>query len=298
MTPLIDPAQLCPLLGPLTVRLDVDCLAECTSTNDVLGTRAAQGAAAGTVIVADRQTAGRGRRGRQWASSPADSLTFSLLWRFGRGTDGLPSVPLSGLSLAVGLGLVRGLLALDPALRGQIGLKWPNDLLLGAPDTATGKLGGILVELSSDRKGTQAIIGVGINLQAPPPEALIPPYTEGTTAPNSLPPAGLAQALALSTPPSRTALLAALLRGLVTVLDEFSQQGFAPLRADWEAHHLWQHQPVALFNDGIEQGSGLCRGVDNDGALLIDTGNGLQTLLAGDLSLRALSAHPQAGAGA
>lgn len=296
MTPLIDPAQLCPLLGPLAVRLDVDCLAECTSTNDVLGTRAAQGAAAGTVIVADRQSAGRGRRGRQWASSPADSLTFSLLWRFGRGADGLPSVPLSGLSLAVGLGLVRGLLALDPALRGQIGLKWPNDLLLGTPDTATGKLGGILVELSSDRKGTQAIIGVGINLQAPPPEALVTTDTEGAAAPSSLRPAGLAQAM--STPPSRTALLATLLRGLVTVLDEFSQQGFAPLRADWEAHHLWQHQPVALFNDGIEQGSGLCRGVDNDGALLIETGNGLQTLLAGDLSLRALSTPPQAGAGA
>lgn len=296
MTPLIDPAQLCPLLGPLAVRLDVDCLAKCTSTNDVLGTRATQGAAAGTVIVADRQSAGRGRRGRQWASSPADSLTFSLLWRFGRGADGLPSVPLSGLSLAVGLGLVRGLLVLDPALRGQIGLKWPNDLLLGTPDTATGKLGGILVELSSDRKGTQAIIGVGVNLQAPPPEALVTTPTEGTATPSSLPPAGLAQAMSM--PPSRTTLLASLLRGLITVLDEFSQQGFAPLRADWEAHHLWQHQPVALFNDGIEQGSGLCRGVDNDGALLIETGNGLQTLLAGDLSLRPLSARPQAGAGA
>jgi len=266
-----------PLLGPLAVRLDVDSIAECTSTNDLMATRAAAGAASGTVIVADRQQAGRGRRGRQWLSSPVGSLTFSLLWRFPRAADGMPPVPLSGLSLAVGLGVVRGLLALSPVLAESLGLKWPNDLLLQTPAMAApGKLGGILVELSSDRRGTQAVIGIGLNLHSPASAVLL--------APAALPPAGLVQGLPVL--PVREQVLAALLRGLVNTLDTFAQAGFAPLRQDWERWHLWQGQSVALLDDGQAHIRGICRGVDEAGALRLETADGLRTLLAGDLSLR------------
>lgn len=281
ISPLLDPARLHPLLGPLAVRLDVDSVTDCTSTNDLLAARAAAGAASGTVIIADRQQAGRGRRGRQWLSSPADSLTFSLLWRFPRTTAGESPVPLSGLSLAVGLGVVRGLLLLAPALTEHVGLKWPNDLLLQAAGSiAPGKLGGILVELASDRRGTQAIIGIGLNLRAPVLTGL-------PTHNTALPPAGLDQVLPVL--PVREQVLACLLRGLVNTLDAFALSGFAPLRQDWESWHLWQGQAVALLDDGQAAISGICRGVDEAGALRLETPDGLRTLLAGDLSLRPLA---------
>ena len=121
---------------------DVDALALCDSTSSELMRRAERGAPAGSVIVADEQSAGRGRRGRQWLSAPAASLTFSLLWRFSG-----PATMLSGLSLAVGVGLTRGLESLGAQ---SVCLKWPNDVLvLRGHDYA--KLAGILVDLSSDR---------------------------------------------------------------------------------------------------------------------------------------------------
>jgi BirA family biotin operon repressor/biotin-[acetyl-CoA-carboxylase] ligase len=97
---LIDPVLLKERLGILAGRFNVDVLDACDSSSSELMRRAEQGAPAGTVIVADRQTAGRGRRGRNWLSSPESSLTFSLLWRFSGYAAGL-----SGLSLAVGVGL-------------------------------------------------------------------------------------------------------------------------------------------------------------------------------------------------
>src|SRR5574343_1391221 len=107
---LIDPVLLKSRLGSLAGRFDVDALAECDSTNSELMRRADRGAPSGTVIVADRQSAGRGRRGRSWLSAPESSLTFSLLWRF----NGPPG-QLAGLSLAVGVALARSLERLGAA---------------------------------------------------------------------------------------------------------------------------------------------------------------------------------------
>ena len=99
---LIEPARLRTLLGAAAGRFDVDSLAECESTNTELLARAERGAPSGSVLVADRQTAGRGSRGRTWLASPEASLTFSLLWRFDGGLERM-----SGLSLAVGLAVVE-----------------------------------------------------------------------------------------------------------------------------------------------------------------------------------------------
>ena len=159
---LIDPHRLSSLLGAACGRFAVDALAECDSTNSVLLQRAGQGAPSGSVVVADRQTAGRGSRGRRWESSPGASLTFSLLWRFEGGVHRL-----AGLSLAVGVALVRALAACGAP---GITLKWPNDILL---DEA--KLGGILVELQGAEGCSLAVIGIGINL-APPPDFERPPF--------------------------------------------------------------------------------------------------------------------------
>lgn len=260
--PLIDLSHLRQALGPMAGRFDVDALESCTSTNALLLERAAQGAPAGTVLVADRQSAGRGRRGRPWASSPEDSLTFSLLWRWSASP-----ARLAGLSLAVGLALARALETLGLA---TVGLKWPNDLYATGPD-GEAKLGGILVELAADRRGIQVVIGIGLNLRAPAPEQLAQPA------------AGLDR---LGKLPERHLLLATLLTQLATTLDAFEQQGFAPLQHEWQARHIWQGRPVYLLEEGHVLAEGVCRGADPEGSLLLETGSGVQRFLAGDVSLR------------
>lgn len=260
--PLLDPALLKPHLGPLAARFDVDALDECDSTSSELLRRAERGAPAGSVIVADRQSAGRGRRGRHWLSAPAASLTFSLLWRFTG-----PVSRLAGLSLAVGVGLAKGLEALGAQ---GVALKWPNDILLRQGD-AYAKLGGILVELSSDRRGTQAVIGIGLNLRAP----------DGDLA---QPAAGLAEAMVVL--PERHALLAAILAALLGELEKFAVDGFAGAKNDWQQRHAWQGQVVRILGDDGTGPAGICLGADDDGALLLDTGSGLERIFSGDVSLR------------
>lgn len=257
---LIDPARLKPLLGPLAARFDVDALAEASSSSDLLLERAARGAGSGSVIVVDRQTAGRGRRGRTWNSAPEASLTFSLLWRFDGGVERL-----AGLSLAVGVAVARALSTLGVA---GIALKWPNDVLLDGR-----KLAGILVELSSERRGMVAVIGVGINLLPPPSADTL-----------ELPSAALADAL--KPLPDRHTLLAQLLAELAPVLDAFATGGFNVLRDEWQAAHAWQNQAVSVLHDGRVVLAGLCRGADADGALLVETAHGLERCLSGDVSLR------------
>ncbi|MDR0777274.1 MAG: biotin--[acetyl-CoA-carboxylase] ligase [Azonexus sp.] len=271
--PLIDPVLLKARLGELAGRFDVDALESCDSTSSELMRRADAGAPAGTVIVADHQTAGRGRRGRHWLSSPKRSLTFSVLWRFA----GSPA-RLGGLSLAVGVALARALEALGA--RG-VGLKWPNDVLLATADGGYAKLAGVLVELASDRRGCQAVIGIGLNLGQPVEEL-------------ALPAAGLDQAGLAAV--ERHAVLAAILRELAAVLECFAEAGFTALRADWQNRHVWQQRPVQVLGEGEVPLAGLCLGADADGALLLQTAVGLQRIYSGDVSLRpagsSLGVHP------
>ena len=266
---LIDPVLLKSRLGQLAGRFDVDAVDECDSTSSELMRRADRGAPAGTVVVADRQHAGRGRRGRSWLSSPEASLTFSLLWRFPGG-----ATRLSGLSLAVGVALARALESLGAA---GVRLKWPNDVLLEI-DGDFAKLAGILIELSSDRRGVQTIVGIGLNLQAPPPADLPQPA------------AGLSSA---GVEADRHEILAAILIELAGVLDRFEAAGFAGLRADWQGYHAWQGRPVQILGDAQTQ-CGRCLGADDDGSLLLETDHGLQRIISGDVSLRQAGDAPGA----
>ena len=259
---LIDPVLLKERLGILAGRFNVDVLDACDSSSSELMRRAEQGAPAGTVIVADRQTAGRGRRGRNWLSSPESSLTFSLLWRFSGYAAGL-----SGLSLAVGVGLVRAMEALGAT---GVCLKWPNDVLLRSGDDFA-KLAGILIELVSDRRGTQVIVGIGVNL-APPADELPQPA------------AGLCQACPQL--PDRHAVLAAILIQLAQVLDTFAVDGFFGLKTEWQHYHAWQDMAVQILGDGTVPTTGRCLGVDEDGSLLIETGGSVERIFSGDVSLR------------
>lgn len=260
--PLIDPILLKTRLGALAGRFDVDACELCDSTSSELSRRADLGAPAGTVIVADRQSAGRGRRGRQWLSDPAAGLTFSVLWRF----PGSPA-RLAGLSLAVGVALARALENLGAA---AVCLKWPNDLLLRQGD-GYAKLAGILIELAADRRGSQAVIGIGLNLQ--PPGGELPQ-----------PAAGLSQAMPVL--PERHAVLAAILSTLAGVLDNFAADGFAGIKEEWQQRHAWQGEAVLLLGEGEPPQAGVCLGVDQDGALLLEGATGIQRIFSGDVSLR------------
>lgn len=255
---MLDLAAIRRALGAEACRFDADLLAVCDSTNARLLERAEAGAGSGTVIIAERQTAGRGRLGRAWLSAPGDSLTFSLLWRFA------PRTSPAGLSLAVGLATVNALEKVGAGNTAPIRLKWPNDLLKDGR-----KLGGILVELVPGAPHA-AVIGIGVNLRLP----------------DAMPEELRTQSAALDASCDPNALLASLLAELRAVLDTFAASGFAPLRTAWTARHAYDNAPVRLLSDFVPPREGVCRGVDTDGALLFEEAGRVERILSGEVSLR------------
>ena len=217
------------------------------------------------VLGAARQTAGRGRRGNVWQSWPGASLTFSVRWQFDR-----PAAQPAGLSLLTGLALAR---ALESFGLTAAKLKWPNDVLVQGA-----KLAGILIELPARRAGEPlaAVIGIGLNLDLPPGTQI-----DGQTAVASL-------AQHLPGLPDVHELLARILLEMAALFEHWQDAGFAPFRAAWQQRDAFHGQPVRLF-DGQREFVGRCAGVDEDGALLLDTGSGVQRILAGELSLRSPS---------
>jgi BirA family biotin operon repressor/biotin-[acetyl-CoA-carboxylase] ligase len=245
-------------LGIAARRFDIDVLASCDSTNAVLLSRAEAGAPSGTVIIAEEQTAGRGRRGRQWFASPGDSLTFSLLWRFA------PNTAPAGLSLAVGVGVANALLRVGA---GNTALKWPNDILRDGR-----KLGGILVELVPGAPHA-AVIGIGINLRLP---AGMPEDVRATSA----------AICAADDVMDQNDVYAAVLLELLATLESFATGGFAAIRPEWMAHHAFQDAAISLLSDFSAPRSGICRGVGSDGALLLEVDGRVERILSGEISLR------------
>lgn len=241
--------------------LHIEVLDYASSSNVLLLQRAAQGAASGTVLAVEWQTAGRGRLGRTWHSGLGDALTFSLLWRFESGLAAL-----SGLSLAVGIAMMRALHELD--VHG-VSLKWPNDVLL-----RESKLAGILLEAQGDMLGPSAVvIGIGLNWRLSPQAR-----TRIDQAVNDL--------SSMDVPPGRNRVLAVSLKHLVRLLREFTAHGFGPLRAEWESHHAFQHKTVKLLLPDGSQITGTVLGVTEEGGLRLETGQGEQVFNAGEVSLR------------
>jgi len=236
----------------------VEVVAQTGSTNADLLARAST-LAAPLLLVAEHQSAGRGRAGRSWLSSPEGSLTFSLAWRF----DGGPQA-LLGLPLAVGVALADTLGALGQ----QVQLKWPNDVLKDGD-----KLAGILIETQSAAGGgTWCVIGIGLNL-------LMPDEMEAQLGRSA---AGMPWLARMD----RDALLALLLDGLADCLREFTARGFAAFSARWNLRHAWQGETVVLLDGGVVRHEGRAAGVDDSGRLLLDTDEGRITVMAGDVSLR------------
>ncbi len=212
----------------------------------------------GRVLAAEWQSGGRGRMGRKWHGALGGSLLFSLAWAFPEGP-----AQLAGLPLAVGAAIAR---AIEAAGVAEIGLKWPNDLLLPA-----GKVGGILIEMQGDALGpAQVVIGIGLNLRLPD-DALDQPTA-------ALENAGLAL--------GRNALFGRILAELEASLARFAVEGFAPLRAEWEAHHVWQGQSAEVHLPDGSRLPGEIAGVADDGSLRLSVDGQIRLIHSGDVSLR------------
>jgi BirA family biotin operon repressor/biotin-[acetyl-CoA-carboxylase] ligase len=243
-------------------QFDIEVVPQADSSNTLLLQRTALGAPGGSVVAVELQSAGRGRLGRTWHSGLGNALTFSLLWRFDCGLNAL-----SGLSLAVGLAIVR---ALDEAGAQGVGLKWPNDIV-----SAQGKLGGVLIEAQGDMLGPSAVvIGVGLNCHLP--ESLVRQIDQPAYALDEL----------CAEMPERNRLLALLLRELAAVLRQFGQDGFAPFRGEWERRHLHQDQPVELHLADGNEVDGIARGAGDGGELRIETAQGMRTFNSGEVGVR------------
>ena len=231
--------------------------------------RAAGLVAAGPVLlVAEQQTAGRGRMGRRWQSQAGDSLTFSL---------GLPLQPLdwSGLSLAVGISLAE---SLEPDHGGtpRIRLKWPNDLWL-TDAQGERKLAGILVETASWGELRYAVIGVGLNVQ---PLAL----AEAPLAPGQAPPLAPASLQDLLPGVDVAQALLRVAAPLVQTVQAFGLFGFAPFQARFAARDALAGRAVQL-SDGT---AGVAHGVGENGALLVHTAAGMKEITSSEVSVRPL----------
>ncbi|MBC7624747.1 MAG: biotin--[acetyl-CoA-carboxylase] ligase [Aeromicrobium sp.] len=247
-------------------RLDLRLVDVIDSTNTALLNQATSGAASGTCLAAELQTAGRGRRGRVWQSALGASLTFSLLWRFESG-----AASLGGLSLAVGLAVANALRALGIDAE----LKWPNDIVVDDQ-----KLGGILIETQGDMLGpTVAVIGVGLNMRLSDALrlAIDQPVTDIATVSAAAP--------VTSPPLNRNILLPAILSQLVTVLDQFQQGGFGVLRDQWRALHAHQGCMVDV-QAATESYVAKVIDVSEDGGLIVERDGKRLSLTAAEISVR------------
>jgi BirA family biotin operon repressor/biotin-[acetyl-CoA-carboxylase] ligase len=237
------------------------------STNTVLLSRPNPPNGVGEVMLAEYQTAGRGRRGRTWLAPPGGSICLSLSWTF-------RDVPadLGSLGLVIGVCELRALRELGLA-RGK--LKWPNDVLVDDR-----KLGGVLIELRAESGGPACVvIGIGLNVALGAP--LLAQIAETGVVPVDLVTAGLEQ-------PSRNLVVGRIVSSCLHGLLEFERSGLRPFIDDWREADALRGRMVDVRGPSGNIAQGLARGVDLHGALLVETANdGLQKFISGDVSIRA-----------
>lgn len=229
------------------------------STNAEASRLIALGAPMPLLVVAEQQTAGRGRRGRKWVSPFAENLYYSLVLRIDGGMR-----QLEGLSLLVGLAVMNVLR--DMGVQGA-GLKWPNDVLVGRQ-----KIAGILLELIGDPADVcHVIIGIGVNVNM-----------RASTEVDQL---WTSVRLQTGTPADRNTIAARISAQLEAFLAVHRQEGFLAFQKEWERGHLWQGAAVKLLS-GIETVEGVVLGVDSLGALRLEVNGFEKSFSGGELSLR------------
>lgn len=250
---LLEPELLRDCVWPFYIHHSLD------STNAEALRMVDQGVAAPFVVLAERQTAGRGRRGRKWVSPFAENIYYSLVLPV---TGGMRQ--LEGLSLVVGLAVLGSLR--DAGVSGG-GLKWPNDVLVGDK-----KIAGILLELVGDPADMcHVVLGIGINVNMKSSSAVDQAWTS----------AYLETGRAMS----RNELTLILGQSLRKLLQLHEVSGFSAIKAEWELNHLWQDREVSLIA-GVHEVVGKVLGVDAHGALRMNVDGVEKVFSGGELSLR------------
>jgi len=210
---------------------------------------------------AEYQTAGRGRRGRQWISPFASNIYLSLRLSTNSGLGAF-----EGMSLAVGVVVAKTLNELGVS---DVQLKWPNDVLWSGK-----KLGGILIEVVGDPSGVcHLVVGLGLNLRSA--KSMVQAIDQPWIALDAI----------LPEPPGRNRVASSLLNHIVPLLTDYETRGFECYKADWDMLNAQANQMVDLFM-GTNKTSGLMRGVNASGALLLETEKGLEIFHGGEVSLR------------
>jgi BirA family biotin operon repressor/biotin-[acetyl-CoA-carboxylase] ligase len=218
-----------------------------------------RGQAAPFLVLAERQTAGRGRRGRKWASPFAENIYYSLVLRIEGGMR-----QLEGLSLVVGLAVMQALRELGIS---GAGLKWPNDVLVGQK-----KIAGILLELVGDPADVcHVVLGVGINVNMQITDEVDQQWTS--------------MRLESGKVFDRNHLVGELGAMLQAYLSRHQADGFSAIQAEWEQNHLWQGRAVSLIA-GVNHIEGEVLGIDSQGALRLKVGGVEKVFSGGELSLR------------
>jgi len=257
----LGPLELRPLLGTHDVGREVHWFAEVGSTNDAAKELAEEGALHGEVVVAETQTAGRGRRGRFWASPPGKNLYLSVVLR-----PELPPSRAPELTLLASVALCEAVRRTGVA---SAAIKWPNDVLAGGR-----KLAGILTEMAAEPELVQwVVLGIGVNVNAVREDF-----------PDDLRDVATSLALERGAPAPRALFAAAVLTGLEAWLDRHAAEGFAPVRAAWRELSDTLGRDVRVRAAG-EELVGRAEDVDAQGALLVRTAAGLERVLAGDVEL-------------
>jgi len=235
---------------------------EIESTSSYLLERLASGEPANEICLAEHQTGGRGRRGRHWLSNPYQNLAMSISWRFESGPASL-----SGLSIAAGVAIARALRSISVE---GVELKWPNDVLHGGR-----KLAGILVDIRGEVDGpTHIVVGVGLNVRLR--GGISAEIDQAWTDLSSI----------AGDPPDRNEIAVRLITELRRVLVTFDTQGLYPYLQDWKQWHAFENKRVRIIQNEKEILGTVC-GLDEEGALLLDTNEEIIKVHSGEVSLRA-----------
>lgn len=218
----------------------------------------------GALVCCEYQSAGRGRRGRNWLTPIAGQLAFSLYWQHHGGMEAV-----MGLSLVVGIVIAK---QLRQAGYADVGVKWPNDLYIQGK-----KLGGILVEMSGQADGAiNLVVGIGLNV------SLDTALAEQIEQPS----ADLAQ---FGKPVRRSELLIDCAQALDRAFTQFSEVGLTPFIALWDDYDVFAEQGVQLTFANQKRVEGINKGIDTQGNLMLEVDGQLHSFLAGEVSLRAES---------
>jgi len=235
---------------------------ELDSTQTTARELANEGSAQGTVVIAERQTAGRGRMGRTWHSPAGANLYATFILR-----PAMPIAEVPRLSLVAGVAAAEALAREAPGL---VALKWPNDVWLRGR-----KVGGIIAEAMTDLHGAleAVLLGIGLNLNLAPEDI-----------PAELRDKATSLRAVLGRPCDRIAIAESLCSFLDYRYMEVVAQGFGAVRPVWEGFSALTGKRVTVV-DGERREGGIVRGIDEDGALILDTGAELRRILAGDVSI-------------